>query len=195
MFYNDYTDVQVTSFGADPATGVFTSLFTNAAKARIFGAELELVAQPTRRLTLTGTLGWLDARYNQFDILVGGIATDVSDRPLVNSPRWNASLGGTYTVPLSETFSGTVHIDGSYRSDVATEITASALLTQRAYALLNGYVGIETADRRWQLRAGVRNLTNQAVRTQGFNLADFPGVQLSFFAAPRTYDLRMIYRF
>jgi iron complex outermembrane receptor protein len=45
------------------------------------------------------------------------------------------------------------------------------------------------------VRAGVENLTDHAVRTQGFNLADFPGVQVNFFRAPRTYDLRLIYRY
>lgn len=41
----------------------------------------------------------------------------------------------------------------------------------------------------------MKNLTDQAVRVQGFNLADFPGVQVGFFGAPRTYDLRLFFRF
>lgn len=195
IFYNNYTDIQVTSFGADPVTGVFVSRFTNAAKARSYGAELELIAQPTTQLSLNASVGYLNARYTTFDILIGSVVTDVTDRALVNAPRWNASLGATYKVPIGNSLAATFHIDGAYRSRVATEITDSPLLGQPDYALLNGFVGIATADDRWELRAGVKNLTDHAVRTQGFNLADFPGVQVSFYGAPRTYDVRVIHRF
>ncbi|GAB4521063.1 MAG: TonB-dependent receptor [Amphiplicatus sp.] len=194
-FYNDYSDMQVTSFGADPVTGVFVSLFTNAAAATIQGVELELFAQPTERLSITGTTGWLDAEYDEFEILVGGVPTDVSDRPLVNAPRWNASLGATYEHPLGERFVGVVHVDGAYRGERAVEITASPELTQKRHGLLNAFVALKTADQRWELRGGVKNATNEAIRVQGFNLSEFPGVQLGFYAAPRTYDFRLVYRY
>lgn len=195
FFYNDYTDLQVTSFGADPVTGVFVSLFTNAARASAKGAELELYAEPTERLSITGSVGWLDAQYDEFNILVGGIATDVSDRPLVNSPKWNASLGATYDHPIGERLIATVHVDGAYRGTTATEITASPVLTQERYGLLNAFVGLKTSDDRWEFRAGVKNATDEAIRVQGFNLAEFPGVQVGFYTAPRTYDFRLIYRY
>jgi iron complex outermembrane receptor protein len=195
VFYNDYTDIQVTSFGADPVTGVFTSLFTNAAKAKTYGAELELAARPSRNLSIDGTVGYLYSRYDRFNILVGGKTTDVSNRPLVNAPRWNASLGATYKVPLTPKLDATLHLDGAYRDRVVTEITASPLLAQSSYGLLNAFVGIGTRDNRWEVRAGVQNLTDHHIRTQGFNLADFPGVQVSFFTAPRTYDLKVIHHF
>ncbi|MDQ8755433.1 TonB-dependent receptor [Sphingosinicella sp. LHD-64] len=195
IFYNDYTDVQVTSFGADPVTGVFQSLFTNAASARAYGAELELVARPTRGLTINASLGYLDARYREFEVLVGTVVTDVSDRHLVNAPRWNGSIGATYRAPLSARLSGTIHVDAAYRSTSAIEITDSPVLRQPGYGLINGFVAIGSSDERWELRAGVRNLTDKAVRVQGFNLESFPGVQVGFYAAPRTYDLRLILRY
>ncbi|MCH4894784.1 TonB-dependent receptor [Sphingomonas sp. SFZ2018-12] len=195
VFYNDYTDVQVTSFGSDPVTGVFVSLFTNAASASAWGAELELLAQPTDGLAITGSLGLLDANYDRFDILVGGVVTDVSDRRVVNAPDFNASLGATYTAPLSSYLSATFHVDGSYRSTVATEITDSPLLRQEGYERINAFVALNGPQDRWQLRAGVENLTDRNVRVQGFNLQEFPGVQVGFFSAPRTYDLRLIVRY
>ena len=125
----------------------------------------------------------------------GGRITDVSNRPLVNAPRWNASLGATYKARVSDTLDATFHLDGAFRSRTATEITASPLLTQGDYGLLNAFVALGTTDSRWQVQAGVQNLTDHAVRTQGFNLQDFPGVQVNFFSAPRTYDLKLIYRY
>ena len=195
-FYNDYTDQQVTSFGADPVTGVFASLFTNAAAARAYGLEFELAARLADGLDLTGSVGLLDAKYRRFDQLVGGVVTDVSYRRVVNAPDFNASVGLTYTRPLGGgDVSGVFHIDGAYRSTVATEITDSPLLRQPGYEKINAFIGVVGPEKRWELRAGVENLTDQAVRVQGFNLSEFPGVQLGFFAAPRTYDLRLILRY
>ncbi|GIW56034.1 MAG: hypothetical protein KatS3mg082_2438 [Nitrospiraceae bacterium] len=72
-FYNRYRDLQVTSFGQDPETGFLQSLFTNAAAARIQGVELELAARPADRLTLQGSVGFMDADYKRFATLVGGV--------------------------------------------------------------------------------------------------------------------------
>ncbi|MCW4463544.1 TonB-dependent receptor [Sphingomonas sp. BT-65] len=195
VFYNDYTDMQVTSFGADPATGVFQSLFTNAGRARAYGAELELSARPVRGLTVDASLGYLDARYREFEVLVGTAISDVSDRRMVNAPRWNGSIGATWRVPLSARLVGTIHADAAWRDTSAIEITDSPVLRQPAYGLLNGFVAIGSPDERWQLRAGVKNITDKAIRVQGFNLEGFPGVQAGFYAAPRTYDLRLMLRF
>ena len=194
-FYNDYTDLQVTSFGADPVTGVFVSQFTNAAAAKIKGFELEVLAQPTDRLTLSGTLGWLDADYDEFNILVGGVATDVSDRPLVNAPKWNGSVSATYEQPISPSMTAVFHADAAYRGKRAIEISASPELNQDGHEMVNAFAAIKTNDERWEFRAGVKNVTDTAIRVQGFNLSEFPGVQTGFYAAPRTYDFRVIYKY
>ncbi|MFZ5609942.1 MAG: TonB-dependent receptor [Pseudomonadota bacterium] len=194
-FYNDYKDLQVTSFGSDPVSGTFVSLFTNAAAARIQGLELDIAARPSTELTLSATLGYLDADYQAFETLVGGVVTDVSDRSLVNAPKWNASLGATYERPMTSSLIGVVHGDAAYRGKTYNEITASERLAQDSYVIVNAFVSLKTLDARWELRGGVKNLTNREIRVQGFNLSEFPGVELSFFSAPRTFDVRLFYRY
>ncbi len=194
-FYNRYRDLQVTSFGRDPDTGFFESLFTNAAAARIQGVELELAARPVEGLAINGSVGFLDAQYQDFETLVNGVATDVSDRDLINSPKWNASIAATYQWPLNSQWVAVLHGDGAYRGDVANEITDSPLLRQDAYVILNAFAAIKTADERWELRAGGRNLSGRDIRVQGFNLAEFPGVQTAFFGARRSWDLRLFFRY
>lgn len=194
-FYNDYTDIQVTSFGADPVTGVFVDLFTNAAAATIQGFELELTAIPSKGLTLAASLGVLDAQYDEFDILVGGVVSDVSDRDLVNAPELSGSFAATYDFSLSDRLAATIHTDLAYRGGYANEVTDSPNLRQDAYWLSNAFVAVKTANSRWEARAGIRNIGDKAILVQGFNLAAFPGVETAFFAAPRTYDFRLIYRY
>lgn len=195
VFYNDYQDLQVTSFGADPVSGTFVSLFTNAAKARTEGAELELAVRASAGLTLNASLGYLDAKYEEFETLVGGVGTDVSDRGMVNAPEWSGSLGVTYEHPISASLVGAVHIDGAYRGKTYTEITASEVLAQDDYVMTNAFASLKTDDERWELRGGVQNLTDEKVRVQGFNLSEFPGYQLAFYSARRTWGLHLVYRY
>jgi iron complex outermembrane recepter protein len=195
VFYNDYQDLQVTSFGRDPLSGGFVSLFTNAAKARTQGAELELAARASAGLTLNASLGYLDAKYEKFETLIGGVVTDVSRREMVNAPEWSASLGFTYERSLSASLIGAIHVDAAYRGKTCTEITASELLAQDDYVMSNAFVSVKTADERWELRGGVQNLGDEQVRVQGFNLSEFPGYQLAFYSARRTWDLHLVYRY
>ncbi len=194
-FYNDYTDIQVTSFGADPVTGVFVDLFTNAAAATVQGLELELLALPAKGLTLSASLGLMDAEYDEFDIQVGGVITDVSDRDLVNTPDLSGSFAATYDFSLTDTLTATLHGDIAYRDSYANEVTDSPNLRQDSYWLSNAFVAIKTQDNRWEARAGIRNIGDESILVQGFNLASFPGVETAFFGAPRTYDFRLIYRY
>jgi len=195
VFYSDYQDLQVTSFGREADTGFFQTLFTNAAEAEIKGLELELAARPTRNLGVQASVGYLDAEYEEFETLVNGETADVSDRDLINSPNWNANLAANYTLALNGWLNLVFNGDISYRGEVANEITDSPILRQDEYVTLNATLALATASGRWELRAGARNLTDQNVIVQGFNLSEFPGVQTAFFGTRRSYDLRLFYNF
>ena len=194
-FYNRYRDLQVNGFGQDPNTGLFVSLFTNAAKARTQGVEGTFTVLPTQGLTVTGSFGFLDADYLDFKTLVNGVITDVSDRRLPEAPKWTGSLGVTYKQDLAERWVGTYHLDASYRSAHATETTDSPNLLATKVALLNAFIAVGTADARWELRAGVTNLTNRGRTVQGFNISEFSGVETAFIGPPRLFDVRLLYRY
>jgi iron complex outermembrane receptor protein len=78
---------------------------------------------------------------------------------------------------------------------VANEITDSPTLRQDEYILLNAFISVKTDDDRWELRAGGKNITGREIRVQGFNLAEFPGVETAFFSNRRSWDLRLFYHF
>lgn len=194
IFYNEFEDLQVTSFGRDPVSSAFVSLFTNAAEATTAGFELETSAQLTNALNLTGALGYIDAEYNEFNTFVFGVQTDVSDRSLVNTPEWTASAGATWSDSVTEDLNLTLHGDVAYRAKSYTEITSSEVLAQEGYVMANALVSLARKDEAWTLSAGVKNLTNENVIKQGFNLSEFPGYQLGFYGAPRTFEVRLSLR-
>jgi iron complex outermembrane receptor protein len=84
-----------------PAAGAGQeTLVLNAATATIKGIEAEFRAQPMEGLSLNGSLGLLDANYDEFDTLVNGVVTDVSSRKMRRTPDLSFSMGADWTVPL-----------------------------------------------------------------------------------------------
>ncbi len=194
-FYSDYKDLQLNGFGQDPVTGNFVSLFTNAASATIQGFEFGLNASPTNSLSIDASLGYLDSEYEEFETLVNGVLTDVSDRRLTNSPDWTAFIGATQEFQLDNGLLSRLHADVAYRDTFANESTDSPFLSVDSATYLNAFVSIGSENGSWELRAGGTNLTDVARAAQRLNTAEFSGVETAFMAPPRQYDLRLILRF
>ena len=197
VFYTQYDDLQVSSFEAAPDGGGILPIFTNAGEADIAGLELEITAVLSDRTELSANLGYLDAEYGKF--LTGDPVTnqviDVSDqRELVNAPKWDAFVGLSHDIPLSWgslIFAGNV----GYRSKTYLEVNSSENLAQGSYAVYNASISFESVDDRWRLMLGGKNLGDEEYRTHAFDLSAFPGVELGYYNAPRTYSLSGTYRF
>ncbi|WP_158548442.1 TonB-dependent receptor [Parvularcula marina] len=186
VFYNDYQDLQVSSFTADDMGG-FAALFTNAAEAEIFGVELESSVRATDNLRLDLALGYLDASYAEF---IGENGQDVSgDLTPANSPDWTGRLGAEYRRDLSTDTELVVAAAAAYRGDVYPTVSSSEILKQDSYTLVDASIGLEFQDGKYSLRLAGRNLTDERYRTQGFDLSDSLGYQLGYYGAPRTYSI------
>ncbi|HWA63313.1 MAG TPA: TonB-dependent receptor [Caulobacteraceae bacterium] len=117
VFDTEYKDKQeevvvpVTSGGANAQE----TLVANAAQARIYGAEFELQAQPTRELSLRASLGLLHAQYGRFlqvDATYPTLNDDMSNLTLRRAPKVTADVGFDYRMPVSF---GTVSLSADYR--------------------------------------------------------------------------------
>jgi len=192
VFWNDYTDLQLSSFTSDGAGG-FAALFTNAAAATIRGAELELVARPIPPLTLNATIGYLDASYDEY---IGPGGTDISDdRELVNAPEWSGRLGAVYVADLDDKGSVTLGADASYRSKTFPTVSSSEVLAQESYTLVDAFVRWSDRDDHLFAELGGKNLTDERYIEHGFDLSDSLGYQLAYFGAPRTVRLTVGFKF
>ena len=192
-FYNDYTNFQLSRFSADPNTGQFLSIFDNAGKATIYGAEAEFSVALGNALTFNANGGYLHSKYNK---LLGDFDVDVSaQRKLVNAPKWTSRGGFTYKARLDNagdlSFSGAV----SYRSRSFLTVSSSPILSQKGYALLEGALQYDSPDGHWSAVLSGKNLTDKAFKEHGFDLSASPGVQLAYYGTPRTYSLSLRYRF
>ncbi|WP_194744511.1 TonB-dependent receptor [Thermaurantiacus tibetensis] len=99
-FITKYNDKQEEIVQPAPPPAGQETIVANAATATISGIEFEFRALPFDSLNLYGSVGWLDARYDRFNSLIGGVVTDISNRDLRRTPSWSASIGGDWTLPV-----------------------------------------------------------------------------------------------
>lgn len=177
-FYADYKDVQVPGSVGAVINGVptFVGVTTNAGKATFKGVELETQVAVARdfavggdRLNFSGTLGWIDAQYDQFITNVAGLGpVDVADnRRIQNTPEWTLSGTLDYNVPVA-TGMLTALSTVSYRSKTFQFETPSPFLDQPGYALWDASLVWTSDDQRFTLGAHVKNITNKKYIVAGY---------------------------
>jgi len=190
-FYNDYKNLQLSSFVADQ-NGNFAALFTNAGAATMQGVDIELNARLTDQFTLSAAVGLLDSEYDKY---IGPGGQDISgQRKLVNAPKVTARLSPTFVVPIGEgrlTFGS----DISYRSKTYPVVSSSEVLAQNGFTLFNASIGWESAAGNWRVAAVGKNLGDKRYVTHGFDLSDSLGYQLGYFGDPRTYGLTVRWQY
>lgn len=199
IFYNEYDDLQVSSFETNEDATAILPVFSNAGEAVIQGVEVELTWLLTESLTINANVGYLDAEYKEFFAEADAVTNtviDVSDeRELVNSPEWDTYLAAVYTVPVQNIGTLTLLADISYRDKTYLEVNSSENLAQSGYSVVNAAIMFETTDGQWQFMLGGKNLNDKEYRTHAFDLSAFPGVELGYYNAPRTYSFNATYHF
>lgn len=113
VFHLKYDDKQEEfSVPAPVGTGQETRIL-NAANATVTGVELDVTAVPVDGLTISGNLGYLDAKYKDFfaDVDSDGIATDNTGLKFRRAPKWNWTIGVNYELPAGP---GTVLLNGNW---------------------------------------------------------------------------------
>ncbi|WP_448660202.1 TonB-dependent receptor [Sphingomonas sp. CJ99] len=173
-FRSDYTDVQVPGSIGTTINGqqTFIGVTTNAGRARINGIEAEVNLVAARdfaaagdRFTLSGTMGYLDAKYTQF---IDGRGIDVADRrAFQNTPDWTASGTIAYSAPVG---AGSVDLSTtvSYRGDSQQFELRTPLLDQPAFALWDANL-VWAINESYSIGVHGRNLTDKRYIVAGYN--------------------------
>ena len=193
IFYNDITDLQTFSFDFT----IPVAVVDNSGSADTFGVELELKAVPTDRLILTGTLAYLDASYVEYIGFSDGnpaVFLDVSGNDRPNAPNWTASFTATYDIPLGEYGILTPYLQFAYKGDYfVTALNDPFLDHQDSFTQTDLRLGWESVDGHWNAEAFVQNIEDEFPIVGGFYA--FNGVWVTYGPEPRTYGLRIGYRY
>ena len=169
-FYADYTDVQIPGSVACTVNGLpsFCGVVSNAGKATFKGVEIEASARLGGGLNLSGSLGYIDAQYDEYITNIGNVPTDVAQfREVQNTPEWTASGTASYTAPLGE---GDLYLGAtvSYRSKTHQFEIPNPYLDQDGYALVDASVVYTAPGERWSIGLYGKNLTDKEYKTSGY---------------------------
>ncbi|MEA5667444.1 TonB-dependent receptor [Stenotrophomonas sp. ATCM1_4] len=194
-FYSNYSDFQ-----ARVSQDVGTFPVLNAAKLNIKGIELEGSALLGESTTLSAQVGWMDAKYDKFedfrlDPSYPGFDPNVSHAHVPFSPDWTARVALQHVFPLGDSGSLTLGGDVSYRSETWLSVDNRAVLSQDAYTLLGAYGVWDSPQMSWQVRAGVRNLTDKQYMTEGQEFASVGNIQTAYYGLPRNWYVSVRYNF
>ncbi|OHE81863.1 MAG: TonB-dependent receptor [Lysobacterales bacterium GWF1_69_6] len=199
-FHSTYKDFQarvseVQNPGAPVPTFAFPVL--NAAELAIDGIEFEGMARLGQGTLLSTQIGWMDARYEEFNdprVVVNPALASLHDH-VPFSPELTARVALQHGFELPGGSLLSIGGDVSYRGETWLSVDNAPGLSQDAYTLVGLYGVWDSSDGRWQLRAGVRNLTDELYKTDGQEFSSIGGIQTAYYGAPRNYYASVRYNF
>jgi iron complex outermembrane receptor protein len=173
-FYYNYKNIQLNAF----QNGVGT--IYNAAKSKIYGVDLEVMAIPVRKLELTMGLSVLHGRYgdlpgavlstprvpNGTTILGGNLIGqgNAKGNRLSYTPDWTINFGAHYDIDLSQ---GSLALDANFFHSDGFVGEADNRLRQKPYNLLNGSATFSFGgDKQYLVKVWGKNISNTAYAQQ-----------------------------
>ena len=169
-FYADYTDVQIPGSVACTVAGLpsFCGVVSNAGKATFKGLELEATARFGGGFNLSGSLGYIDAQYDEYITNIGNTPTDVADfRVVQNTPEFTGNLTASYDTDLG---GGDLYLGASvsYRSKTTQFEIPNPYIDQDGYALVDASIKWTAPGGNWSLGLYGKNLLDKEYKTSGY---------------------------
>ena len=194
-FVSDYKDFQAR---VSQDVGSFPVL--NAAELDIKGFELEGAAMLGEATTLSAQIGWLDADYNRFDDFrldptYPGFDPNVNHDHVPFAPDLTARVALHHGFLLGNGSMLSVGGDASYRGKTWLSVDNRDVLSQDAYTLLGLYSIWDSPSYTWQVRAGVRNLTDEEYKIEGQEFASVGNIQTAYYGWRRNWYLSVRYNY
>jgi iron complex outermembrane recepter protein len=219
-FYWLYRDYQFT-FVNFASNGTQALMTTNAGKARLYGANADIILTPTSADTLSVSAEYLSTRFTDFTYTtplavdaqrscasrgVAGSVTlangssaplfkyDCSGVQLARAPKWAIQGGWSHKFLLPQGAKIVAGVDALYNSSYKLDVTAVSFLTQKAFTIVNADLGYHSAAGNWSVTAWVKNISDRAVYNDArrYGVSSFSGADIR---PPRTFGVRLSYYF
>ena len=202
-FISNYEDFQARVseiHNPNSTSPTFSFPVLNAAELDIKGIELEGAAMLGEATTLSAQIGWLDADYKKFDdprldASYPGFDPNVSHDHVPFSPEMTARVALNQGFSLGNGSMLSVGGDASYRAKTWLSVDNRDVLSQDAYTLFGLYSIWDSPDYTWQVRAGVRNLTDKEYKVEGQEFASVGNIQTAYYGWRRNWYVSVRYNF
>jgi len=193
-YYTDYANIQRSASVAGPSNSVI-SVTTNAAKARINGAELETSVIPFRNGLISAVGALTEPKYITFTDRSGNHANQRFEAV----SRWTYGVTGQYAVPLRF---GQLLLQSnwSWQSDqdlspAALGFSPSTSHVQGAYGLFDMRATIDLPKYKADIAVYGKNLLDQRFYTSMLDLTSSLGASIGQIGAPRIVGVVIRKRF
>jgi iron complex outermembrane receptor protein len=199
-YYYKYKDQQVETF--ETINNVFSSVVTNAASSKIYGAELEGTLLPMEGLRLHAGLAYTHARFSDFPNAATNvpnathtgndtIVIDATGASPVRTPDWTANVSASYTTHFNAG-DATLEANAAFLSRYYYTIADQPFYSQPAYGTLGAQLSWVPRNTQLTLTFWGRNLTNHAYEMGNFIQANATGIS---YAPPRMLGVSAAYAF
>ena len=188
VYNQEYKNIQVRQ--PDFTNGVLITEIRNAAKAQLYGGELEVNAAVTDKLNFTAGAAYLHANYLQYIARnSAGNVVDLSSQPFA-SPKWTANLGAVYRIPLND---GSIRLNANYAftgtTDYAPTVTADSQdVTQTGYGLLDARISWNIDSQNIDIAFFGKNLGDKLYRSSAATAGIYNIISLG---DPRTFGFQI----
>jgi iron complex outermembrane recepter protein len=197
-YNSSYHDLQQNVIKSLPIAPFYEQVIANAASAKTRGVELEVTAIPVDPLTLTATVGYIDAKYDNFVApIIPGPPTNNNDFPFPYTSKWTALLSESYRMPLPNHLgSATLNASWDYRSTYSAANLPYPAAEVGGFGLLDASVKLMNASERYSVTLYGQNITNKHWLT---SVLTVPGEVAPFFIAldskPAVYGVMFAAKF
>ena len=170
----------------------------NAGDARIKGFELETVAAPVPGLTVTSSLGYVDAAYTFVEIparvapnpLQAGVFEGAA---LPKTPKWKLNVSPRYEVGLGNSGSIVLLADYTWTAKQWNDTERTFLLRRESTDIVNASVTYRAPGEQWELTLGGTNLTGERYMVTG--LTQIAGAVFGSWSTPSEWYARLGVKF
>jgi iron complex outermembrane receptor protein len=207
-FYNEYRDKLLAVISANPVNPAqVLQVNENAGGVHTTGVDIDLNwSTPIDGLVINGGIGYLQAvvdsyKASQWNSTGTGLINpqQAQNFRMAFSPRWTAILSPVYTLDLAEAgklqFAGTANYRDKEYMVSPTNITQGYAqdTISDARVIYNANISWTTKDEQWRVALEGRNLSNERVLADGFNIGSTL-FALGGYNEPRTWGASVRYQ-
>ena len=190
LFFTEYQDLQIQTFGPLTAAAAFGTFQTfNAGDAEIYGIELEATWIVTDRLTVSGFYAYQNSEFGDTDI-PGTAFPDQSGQNLIRAPENKFNLNVDYIQPLANGAELALNLSWRYTGDQRGELEPWAI--QPEFDLFDARLNWTSRDDALEVALWGRNLADEEYISHLYTIASSV---VAVHGNPRMYGATLTYRF
>ncbi len=189
VFYSQYKDIQLRI--TDPVVQFYVA---NAAKADLYGAELEFTARPSDNFQFDMNVGYTHSEFKEVSPALAP-ARVFKGNQLGETPEWTVAVGAQYELPLADGSAFMFRTDYNWRSERFFQPANESLDLQKAYGLLNARISWTNASEKFKLAIFGTNLGKVKYFSYGEDARFNQGVAYAVIGRPREFGATLSYAF